>query len=286
MLEKPAAFHPWKPKTCLEASGPDAVSFLQGQFTNDLRKLADQPAVYGLWLDRKGKCVADGFVVRTDAPERLLVVSAESPVATLREQLESHIIADDVTLNDLTDGTWAVTLAGAEARSRADSLGEGFLFPANRGLEGAWEWIGFNQPKSLTGRELSTEDMELARIEAGIPSVPRDAGPGDLPQEAGLDESAISHTKGCYLGQEVVARIRSLGQVKRRLVRVEGRGPAPTVPLAVHQGDRQVGELRSVVPKGNGFVGMAMISLPKFRPGEPLAFSAGGPEAMRVVEKS
>src|SRR5437016_12516025 len=86
----------WRPAAWLRVSGADAASFLQGQFTNDLRSLGDQPSVYGLWLNVKGKVVADSFTLRGGAAQEFWLGSYFSPAAIIRERLEGHIIADDV----------------------------------------------------------------------------------------------------------------------------------------------------------------------------------------------
>jgi folate-binding protein YgfZ len=112
--------------------------------------------------------------------------------------------------------------------------------------------------------------------------VPVDLGPGDLPGEAGLEEMAISYTKGCYLGQEVMARLTSMGQVRRRLMRVRGPWQVPAVPAALWQNSKQVGELRSGVGGETGFVGMAMLSLVNWQRELPLALEVTGPAVIQV----
>jgi len=271
-----AGYHCWRPSACLEATGADAFEFLQGQFTNDLCDLDKVPAVYGLWLDRRGHCVGDSFVVRCGNGEMYLLVSYASPASMIREKLEAHIIADDVTLTDRTGEAFGVTLVGRSAAERAASLGERMTFPGRRGIPGAVEWIGFREPSGPAGREINALEMERSRIDAMVPSIPTDVGPNDLPNEAGLDRDAISHTKGCYLGQEVIARIRSMGQVRRKLVRVRSSSAAPSTGAVLHQGGRDVGELRSLVPAGTGFVGMAMLKLPRWHRDEPLSLSPQG----------
>jgi tRNA-modifying protein YgfZ len=124
--------------------------------------------------------------------------------------------------------------------------------------------------------------MERRRIAAGIPAVSVDVGPSDLPNEAGLEADAISFTKGCYLGQEVMARLKSMGQVRRRLLRVRGeRGDFPALPAALYLGARQVGELRSAVWVDEDFIGLAMLSLLHVPAAAALAFAPG--EAPRLV---
>ncbi len=93
-----------------------------------------------------------------------------------------------------------------------------------------------------------------------------DIGPTDLPNEGGLETEAISYTKGCYLGQEVMARLKNMGQVRRRLLRVHGTGEPPTRLAPVFQAARKVGEVRSAVRDGAGWVGLALVSLVQLKP--------------------
>jgi folate-binding Fe-S cluster repair protein YgfZ len=111
-------------------------------------------------------------------------------------------------------------------------------------------------------------------------------GPGDLPNEAGLEAEAISYTKGCYLGQEVMARLKSMGQVRRRLVRVGGAGESiPALPVPLFGGGRAVGELRSAVRDGaGGWSGLAMLSRLQVAAGAELAWTPQGNPAVRVLE--
>jgi hypothetical protein len=128
--------------------------------------------------------------------------------------------------------------------------------------------------------------MERMRIAARIPAVPADVGPTDLPNEGGLEADAISYTKGCYLGQEVMARLKSMGQVRRRLLRVRGTGASlPALPAPVFRGARQVGELRSAVSdEAAGWIGLAMVSLMHLTPGAELAFAPDSSTALRLID--
>ena len=101
--------------------------------------------------------------------------------------------------------------------------------------------------------------MESLRIQSGIPSVPMDIGPGDLPQEGGLERDAISFTKGCYLGQEVMARLKSMGHVQRRLFKVGGQGESPIAGIKVLCGGQNVGELRTCCSQPDRWFGLAML---------------------------
>jgi len=218
-LARAQAFYRWRPAACLRVTGEDSLTFLQGQFTNDLHQGAKSGATYGLWLNQKGKVLADSFV-RKISEREWYVLSYFSPAAVIRERLEAYVIADDVVIEDVTDATMGLTLLGAVSAAemgldasawefrgrRMPELHTEFIFPAGHEFEVSAKLAG--------GVLLSAGEMELKRIAAGIPAVPMDIGPADLPNEGGLETDAISYTKGCYLGQEVMARLKSMGQVR------------------------------------------------------------------------
>jgi len=280
-----AAFYGYRPAAWLRVTGADAAGFLQGQFTNDLRLAAAGSAVYGLWLDQKGKVLADSFIGKGPGAEEFWVGSVASPGAEIRRRLEDYIIADDVIVEDASSEWSGVALLGEGTGGWLAGVPRaGIAFRGRRSSEENWEWIfpssaAAGVSAELAGaRELETVELERRRILAGIPSVPADIGPRDLPNEGGLDADAISYTKGCYLGQEVMARLKSKGRIRRRLRRVSGRGPAPAVPAALWQGETLVGELRAAVSDEgkSGFVGLALLSVSSLRPETPLSLSAHG----------
>lgn len=262
ILNNSFAFFRYDPAASLYVTGEDAFVFLHGQFSNDLRAVREGNGAYGLWLNQKGKVLADSFVVGHG--EGFLIFSQESATSVIRERLEAYIIADDVTLEDV-GGAWsAVALRGAEDAVQPIVSPETGYIVRSRGAA-AWEWFF---PRAETARvdqalagafELTAEQAEQRRIADGIASVPRDIGPGELPQEGGLDH-AVSHQKGCYLGQEVMARLRAIGQVRRRIFRVRAAGPAPARGTPLFQGGRQLGEVRSAVAEGDGFVALALLT--------------------------
>lgn len=269
----------------LKITGPDAFSFLQGQFTQDLRPCVEEGEIaYGLWLNHKGKVQADGFVMLRG--EEWWCVSFFSAAAELQRRLEAFVIADDVLIEDVTHEWAGACLLGMEEEKIQRwtlELG-GFVFQGRRAHIQNFEWLyrinGDSAAEFLRTKgieEVSAGDMERFRIEAGIPAVPQDIGPEDLPNEGGLDLDAISYTKGCYLGQEVMARLKSMGQVRRRLVRVEGPMEPPTsLPVALFADGKKYGELRSAAKTRVGFVGLAMISLLGMTGKRLLSFSPEG----------
>ncbi|MEY3773735.1 MAG: hypothetical protein RLZZ129_515 [Verrucomicrobiota bacterium] len=285
-------FHPWQPLAWLRVSGDDALNFLQGQFTNDLRNLVAGGAVYGLWLNQKGRVLADSFLVRGNGADGFWVASYFSPATVIHERLEAYIIADDVVITDETADWSAVSVLGAvEAEALQRAVPGSVVFAGRRGGESV-EWIfprtaATQVAAQLAGwAEVDGVGMEHRRILAGIPAVPADIGPGELPNEGGLERDAISYTKGCYLGQEVMARLKAMGRVRRRLMRVSGRGAPPAVPAELWQNGCKAGELRSVAATDGGFAGLALLNLLQLQPAAGLGLAAEAAPTITVTESA
>ena len=277
----------------LRTTGADANAFLQGQFSQDLA--AEAPcARYGLWLDFRGKVQGDAFVLRLGR-EDYLIVSYHTPAAFLSAHLEKCLVADDVVLRDETSEWCGCSVSGE--RAAAELAARGLQLPSPGRFttaNGAYCWAGRREraenfeimsarSANSAGQAWDAPSAGRRRIEDGIPAVPIDLGPGDLPQEGGLEKAAISFTKGCFVGQEVVARLHNLGQVRRRLMLVRGAGDAPSSGAPLFQADRKVGEVRSGARAGDGFVALAMISLVQWTDGGRLSAAPGGEAAVEVV---
>jgi folate-binding protein YgfZ len=220
-----------------------------------------------LWLSLKGKVVGDSFVLRGGAPDEFWVGSYFTPAAALLARLEAFLIADEVTLEDQTTAWTGLSLLSPASDGPAAGP-DAFRFTGRRVAGGNVEWVGRREVAAAlpppNGRELDAMQMKLLRLDAGFPAIPEEFGPADLPQEAALEGAAVSFQKGCYLGQEVMARLKAMGQVRRQLWRVAGAGelvPAPGTPLRAAD-ERSVGEVRSAAPDGRGgWIGLAMITL-------------------------
>ena len=166
----------------------------------------------------------------------------------------------------------------------------GIFFPGRRVSGENWEWIYPDSTRAAAegavagARSLGADEVGRMRVESGIPSVPQDIGPAELPNEGRLESAAISYSKGCYLGQEVMARLKSRGRVRRTIARARGEGAPPAVPAALWRGDRKEGELRSAVPDaaGTGFVGLAIVSVEPAPARGGLSLSQGGPPAVEI----
>lgn len=281
------------PSATLRIRGPDSNTFLQGQFTQDLRMPVGGCA-YGLWLNQKGKALAESFILRI-AEQEFLVWAPRVTADVIRQRIEDYLIADEVEIlaaeNEWPAGTvvWGSGAAEAVAAIAGAAPAAGHFVANSQTVVFRGRFSrGDNfvclaaDPNAVTdalarsGAVRSTrEALEAERIASALPAVPDDIGTNDLPNEGGLDVDAISYTKGCYLGQEVMARLKNLGQVRRRLMVVAGRGEPPASRTSVRQGEKQVGETRSAARSGDGFVAMAMVSLVNFDRAASLALADG-----------
>lgn len=268
-----------KASAVLRIRGPDANSFLQGQFTQDL-KAAEKVPIYGLWLDQKGKVLADSHIAKMGENDYLVVSYAASADA-LRARLEAYLIADEVELQDET-AQWSRALVWSDEALPELKVPLGArVFRSRRAGRCACEILvsaANAAALALPGEPAPRAAAELSRLRAGLPAVPADIGPRDLPAEGALDDDAISFTKGCYLGQEVIARLHNLGQVRRALHLVTGAGAPPASGTALYQGDRKVGEVRSGAADGDAFLAMAMLSLVNLETAALLGLAPGGGE--------
>lgn len=270
------------PRSVVLATGEDTLEFLQGQLTQDLSQLADSEGAYGFLLTAKGRVFGDAFLCRIDQ-ERWQIVSWSLAAEQLMARLEAYIVADDVELSDETVRWRGWRVGGGSVAGELGLSGESELRELDPAPDLALGWrylLGradqtFEWPEGWG--EGTTDAFEAVRIQQDWPSVPTDLGEGDFPQEGGRHLHAVSFTKGCYLGQEVMARLAATGRVRRALGRVRGSGPAPTGEVTLMQADKKVGALRSRInlPAPAGWLGLAMIQLAHFDPGKPLATDQG-----------
>lgn len=235
------------------------------------------------------------------------MVSLRTPAAVLRQRLESYLIADEVTVTDETARWAALALVGDDAgavlerafdlvppaAATAARLGTGWVAPARFSQRANFILLGtpdevetWRQRLEDVGVGRSRDGHEAERLRGGLAAVPADVGPDDLPQEGGLEAAAISFTKGCFLGQEVMARLKHLGQVRRRLHLVRGAGAPPAARTAVLQPGQKIGETRSAAVEGEGFVALAMLSLVAFDASRPATLDDGRPLAITALPES
>lgn len=220
-------------------AGADRVRYLNGQVTNDVRKASRAAAILACVTDVKGRIVGDVFIRESpDGASFLLDAEADLREA-LAARLERYIVADDVEIEDVADHwrLWhRVAPSGASATHEDFNAGDGFVCEAWRFGDGGLDcWIpasGGSEPgavpefvrRSLNAPCLDAPEAETLRILRGIPRWPAELGEGAFPPEAGLEARAMDFAKGCYIGQEILSRMRTTGRMPRTLVRWEAAG--------------------------------------------------------------
>jgi folate-binding protein YgfZ len=270
-LERGAAYH-LVDVDVVTVSGPDAGSWLQGQLTQDLDPILPGASAETLVLSPQGRVDGYGAVARTDE-ETWLLVTVAGRGAGLLERLRRFKLRVKATL--VLDEMTAAAVRGPEAVALAASLIESG--PALAGLEVRWpNWEGVDLvfaghgPGHAPGSPAAGAPaaFEARRIEAGVPRIGHEITERTIPHEAGLlVDHTVSFTKGCYTGQELVARIDARGaNVPRRLRLVtiaadRGQSPAPAAGNRLLVGSAPAGELTSVAwsPAKAAFVALAYV---------------------------
>lgn len=253
--------------------GADREKFLHGQITNDLLRLKTGEGLYAALASAKGRLEADLFVYKLD--DELLLDFEPGLTAPITARLEKFIIAEDVQVVDVASHYRLFSLQGPKAAEtlRASGIaaelptvplssrkapqpeGECLVIRNDRfGLDGfdllvpteasARVWEACERAGAV---RVNREAAEIARIERGIPRFGIDMTGENLVPETGLENRAISYSKGCYIGQEVIARIRTYGQVAKalRLLRLEGEGTLPKSGQKLEAEGREVGAVTS-----------------------------------------
>jgi folate-binding protein YgfZ len=261
----------------LLVSGPEAAEYLQGQLTNDTEVLAPGDGCYAALLDRKGHMQGDMRVLRPDEKPDLWLDTEPEAIEAVRRHLGMYKIGRQVDITDVTEerailsliGPRAVEIAGSAplpenaceamtiggARCLAVGTATGIdVFTPAAERDRVWEAL-----LAADAAEVSPEAVEIMRIESGRPRFGSEMGTGTMPAEAGIVEQAVSFTKGCYIGQETVARLHYKGKPNRHLRGLRLSAPAqPGEPLRL--GDKEVGTLGSAaVSPALGPIGLAIL---------------------------
>ncbi|WP_169740784.1 CAF17-like 4Fe-4S cluster assembly/insertion protein YgfZ [Nevskia soli] len=265
----------------IRVGGAEAESFLQNQLSNDVRELSAARVQLASYNSAKGR-VLDLFALRREGDAILLETRRDTLPATLK-RLRMFVLRSKVMLEDLGDGYCVFGLAGAEA--------ETLLAQANLPLPAQdWDWLSaddiivLRRPGiaarysvqapaerlkalwkrfSTRARPVGSAAWELLDVLTGLPAIHPQTADHFVAQMLNLDRlGAISFTKGCYPGQEIVARMHYLGNLKRRmfLCRVEGGEAAPGTPVHAADGDAQaIGEVVTSAPHPDG--GLALLAV-------------------------
>lgn len=282
-----------------EISGKDAVSFLHGMVSNDVKSLKEGGGCYATCLTATGKMISDLRIFAL--PDRLWILLPSLQKGKVLEYLENFVFIEEVSFKDLEEEIDIFSLQGPSSeRFLADLIGETFAWEAHR--HGAFEIEGILSRilcATHTGErgfdilisrkesghfcevllkkrgphpihELHEEALEILRIEAALPRYGVDMDDSTIPLEVGLNQ-AISFTKGCYVGQEVIARIHHIGHVNRHWVGLKLSGPTSRGGAVIFDGN-EVGKVTSTCysPFLNSYVALALIRRDMAEVGKPL----------------
>ena len=212
-------------------TGADRLRFLNGQITNDLRKAGETSAIEACILNAKGKIDAHIFV--SASGDSFLVDAAADLRETLKPRLERYVIADDVQIEDVTDQFSLFHVLSQQS----PALESGRVVAVRRFAEPGWDiWVDAAQHGALL-QELASQwtlcdsdAAEIMRIEQGIPRWGRELTVEIIPIEANLEQRAIDYQKGCYIGQEVISRMKMSGQTNKRLCGLISMDDIPLQP--------------------------------------------------------
>jgi folate-binding protein YgfZ len=261
----------------IRVTGSDRVRWLNGMATNSVQQLTPGQANYNFFLNSQGRIQGDACIFAT--PDALLMETAQA--ATLIPYLDHYIIMDDVELTEITASRHGLTLAGPNAAPLLESFGIATGNLAELSLdETSWNGHGVTVVHSHspliprfelwcdTADQASTlldalqnagaasidpAALEVLRIIEGTPLFGTDIRERDLPQETNQTR-ALHFSKGCYLGQEIVERIRSRGSIHRTFTAFRLEGTMPATAVVLESGGKPVGELTSLasIPTGDG----------------------------------
>ncbi len=238
----------------LAITGADRGAWLQGLVTNDVASLTPGEARYAAYLTTQGRMITDMHVsARTD---RLLLDVPASLAASLRERLDGLIFTEDAQVLDQSGALQVWTAIPPSDAAFIDVV------------------VGAGEPPGFAYPEIDLDTFEVVRIERGIPRFLADMDTDIIPLEAGIEDRAISFTKGCYVGQEVIVRVthRGGGRVAKKLVRWKADPSAAVVPPAgarIFAASRDIGRVTSAAfsPGREAIVGLGYVHRDFVTPG-------------------
>jgi folate-binding protein YgfZ len=272
--------------------GPQAAEFLDGQVTNEIGTLAVGSGVYAALLTPKGKMLGDLRVLRV-AENELLLICERVALQAIFDTIRRALLGWDAVLEKRTLEMGLISLIGdanavapglASAEHATTTFKAGFAIRTDVGVDIALPTQQTGQTKQALlddgATEIALDAAEVVRVERGRPRYGVDLDDSVIPQEAGLNERAVSFTKGCYVGQETVARLHYKGKPNRHLRGLRLSEPLPT-GTTLRAGDKDVGTIgSSVVSPSLGPIALALIR----REIEPGAEIGAGDGSATVVE--
>lgn len=285
----------------LELLGKDRLRFLNSYVTCDVKGLTPGAGAYGFFTSPQGRILSDAVLLAQE--DRLWVEIGPGQDEPIGSHLRKYLLADRVEVRGLDDmlpivllGPRAEAVLGADLSSLEKEWSHGRIAVhgtevelQRRGLMGApaWTlWVSASVAAPLVdklmeegARPVGFAALEALRVEAGIPRFGRDFGPDNFPQETGIEE-AVSYTKGCYLGQEVVARIHYRGGVQNLLRKLVFEGGAPVQDVALLHDGREAGRATTVA----GSKGLGILHRRAAEPGTRLEVEGGTPLDTALVQ--
>jgi folate-binding protein YgfZ len=253
----------------IQLTGADNVRYLNGQVTNDVRKAKEDAAMQACVTNVKGRIEAEVFIHRSSTGGSLWLDAEAGQRETLAARLDRYIVADDVTLTDGTE-EWKLLhwFPGREQETGGREWFKDVLCIAcsRFGVAGVDLWFPASSPLPPAPCPLlSADEAETLRILRGIPRWPNELNAEAFPQEAGLETSAMDFAKGCYIGQEVLSRIKTTGKMTKVLKQFQVSGfefqVEPGMKLMANDGAKEAGIVTSVArhPLLDRQVGLAYV---------------------------
>ncbi len=283
------AVGPVEAPAVLRASGKDARDYLHRMLTQDVGRLAPGASAYAAVLNAKGHLLADLHVLVEQ--EGVLLVMDPRAVAEARPHLEKFVIMDDVAFEDLSAGLRVLPMLGpaAGARLAASAAHAPRVTNERRGVPSIDLLLPSSDVETVRAAviaegatPLDAEELEALRILGGFARWGADMDGSRLPMEAGLTRAAISFTKGCYTGQEVVLRATARGHLQRGLVQLAlPPGAGPGTPLTA--GGQEVGVVTSAAETPEGRVGLGYLRRAHWKEGERVQAAGADAVVRRVV---
>jgi len=256
------AFFDLSARTKLRVTGADRIRFLNGQTTNDVRKAGAEATQESCVLNVKGHFDAHVFLSAT--PNDIWIDADQELRELLQTRLERYVIADDVKIEDVTDQSALFHLLAGSEPKISDAK---FDFRSLRlGIDGWDLWVEAARAEAMKRalaadyRAMDESEWEVLRIENGIPRWGCELTREIIPPEANLAARAIDYEKGCYIGQEVISRMKMSGQTRQRLCGVTSeKALAPGKEL--HAETKMVGHVTSAVfsERLNAHIALAII---------------------------
>jgi folate-binding protein YgfZ len=272
-LEEERAFLDRSAWRKVRVTGGDAVTWLGDLLAADIAGLEPGRGCRSLLLTPTGRIRADVQVARRD--DDLFLLQAPEQPEHIGLALNTYVLSADVSLEDRTNDLAlftvpgrAASLVGIHGATEPSSVGPGIDVLVDAGKP-AWRFVEACIAAGL--EEAGGDAYEVWRVRRGIARMGRDFDERSLPAEAGL-EATIDSEKGCFLGQEAVARVRNLGHPRRLLRHLHGPGPI-AAGEAVFAGPNAVGEVTSAAPDGDGSTVIARVRWDAAT--EPLTVSGG-----------